>query len=106
MVIEVIELLGVTDHILPAEKQHWVSPTFIARHMGGTPRIVEPAKCSAIGWFSLRNPYRRFRGDAHVFSGYGSQAAVNVAFHLLEIWRNTPGIAANMSPGAPSCQAA
>lgn len=53
MEIEVIELLGVADHILSAEQQHWVSPTFIARHTGGSPRIVEPAKCSAIGWFSL-----------------------------------------------------
>lgn len=53
MEIEVIELLGVADHILPAEQQHWVSPTFIARHTGGSPRIVEPTKCSAIGWFSL-----------------------------------------------------
>src|SRR5574342_454332 len=53
MEIEVIELLGVADHILPAEKQHWVSPTFIARHIGGTPKIIEQTKCSAIGWFSL-----------------------------------------------------
>jgi mutator protein MutT len=53
MEIEVIELLHVADHILPEEHQHWVSPTFIARHTGGTPRIVEPTKCTAIGWFSL-----------------------------------------------------
>ncbi len=53
MEIEVVELLHVADHILPAEKQHWVSPTFIARHRGGVPRIVEPGKCIAIGWFDL-----------------------------------------------------
>ncbi len=53
MEIEVIELLGVSDHILPEENQHWVSPTFIARHGGGAPKIVEPEKCSHIGWFSL-----------------------------------------------------
>ncbi|MCB9134460.1 MAG: NUDIX domain-containing protein [Anaerolineales bacterium] len=51
--IEVIELLKVADHILPNEGQHWVSPTFIARHASGTPRIVEPEKCSAIGWFTM-----------------------------------------------------
>ncbi len=53
MEIEVVELLHVADHILPQERQHWVSPTFIARHIGGTPRIVEPSKCTAIGWFDL-----------------------------------------------------
>ncbi len=53
MEIEVIELLHVADHILPAERQHWVSPTFIARPVKGEPRIVEPEKCSGIGWFAL-----------------------------------------------------
>lgn len=51
--IQVVELLHVADHILPEERQHWVSPTFIARYVGGVPRIVEPAKCTAIGWFDL-----------------------------------------------------
>ncbi|RMG88127.1 MAG: NUDIX domain-containing protein [Chloroflexi bacterium] len=53
MQIEVVELLGVDDHILPEEGQHWVSPTYIAKYVGGTPRIMEPEKCTAIGWFSL-----------------------------------------------------
>jgi mutator protein MutT len=53
MRIEVVALLGVPDHILPDEGQHWISPTFIARHVGGEPVICEPAKCAAIGWFTL-----------------------------------------------------
>jgi len=53
MEIEVVELLSVDDHILVEEKQHWISPTYLARHVGGVPRIVEPDKCSAIGWFRL-----------------------------------------------------
>lgn len=53
MVIEIIELLGVSDHILAVEKEHWVSPTFIARHISGTPTILELDKCVEIGWFSL-----------------------------------------------------
>ncbi len=53
--IEIVTLLDVADHILPAEKQHWVSPTFIARHKNGLPQIIEPEKCTAIGWFSLLN---------------------------------------------------
>ena len=49
--IAVGDLLDVVDHILPAENQHWVSPTYICRIVRGEPRIVEPEKCAAIGWF-------------------------------------------------------
>jgi mutator protein MutT len=51
--IEVQKLLDVVNHIIPAEKQHWVSPTFICRHKNGTARIMEPTKCEEIGWFEL-----------------------------------------------------
>ena len=53
MTIEVSELLTVTDHILPDVGQHWVSPSYICRVLDGTPTILEPEKCSAIGWFTL-----------------------------------------------------
>ncbi|MBZ0301861.1 MAG: NUDIX domain-containing protein [Anaerolineae bacterium] len=53
MSIAIDELLGVEDHILPDEGQHWVSPTYLAHHVSGEPRILEPGKCSAIGWFAL-----------------------------------------------------
>lgn len=52
MRIEVTGLLGVFDHILPAEGQHWVSVTYLARHVAGTPTIREPGKCDEIGWFA------------------------------------------------------
>ena len=51
--IDVGELLDVVDHILPAEGQHWVSPTFVCRIVSGTPTILEPGKCADIGWFAL-----------------------------------------------------
>jgi mutator protein MutT len=51
--IAVHRLLGVFDHILPHEGQHWVSPTFICTIVRGTPIIREPEKCAAIGWFTL-----------------------------------------------------
>jgi mutator protein MutT len=51
--IAVGDLLTVTDHILPAEKQHWVSPSFICRITQGEPTICEPEKCAEIGWFAL-----------------------------------------------------
>lgn len=53
MAIEVTELLGVNDHILVDEQEHWVSPTYLARHVSGEPGILEPEKCTAIGWFAL-----------------------------------------------------
>ena len=53
--IEVGVLLCVDNHILPDEGQHWVSPTFLARHLAGTPQILEPEKCIAIGWFNWDN---------------------------------------------------
>lgn len=53
MVIEIDGLLGIYDHILPDEGQHWVSPTYIATHISGEPRILEPEKCTAIGWFAI-----------------------------------------------------
>ena len=51
--IEVDELLTVFDHILPDEKQHWVSPTYICHVVDGEPKILEAEKCSAIGWFAV-----------------------------------------------------
>lgn len=53
MKIEILELLCVSDHILINEKEHWISPTFIARHVTGIPEIHEPEKCIKIGWFEL-----------------------------------------------------
>ena len=50
--IAVGELLDVVDHLLPAEGQHWVSPTFICRIISGVPTIREPGKCTEIGWFA------------------------------------------------------
>lgn len=51
--VNVGRLVDVVDHLLPDEGQHWVSPTFECRLLYGQPRIMEPGKCSAIGWFPL-----------------------------------------------------
>jgi 8-oxo-dGTP diphosphatase len=49
--VEVRDLLDVVDHILPAEGQHWISPTYVCAFVGGEAEIREPGKCSALGWF-------------------------------------------------------
>ncbi len=54
--IEILKQFPAEDHLIPAEKQHWVATTFLAKlKPGNAPRIMEPEKCSAIGWFSLDN---------------------------------------------------
>ena len=49
--IEVRHLLDVVDHILPEEGQHWVSPSYLCAIVSGEPQILEPGKCTEIGWF-------------------------------------------------------
>jgi mutator protein MutT len=51
--IQVLALLGICDHIILEEHQHWVSPTYICRITKGIPRILEPTKCADIGWFTI-----------------------------------------------------
>lgn len=53
IVIRIDALLAVTNHILPDEGQHWVSPSYLCHIVEGTPIIREPEKCTAIGWFAL-----------------------------------------------------
>ncbi len=54
--IELLEQFPAANHIIPAEHQYWVATTFIARlKPGQTPKIMEPEKCDAIGWFGIDN---------------------------------------------------
>ncbi len=53
MEIEVIELLHVSNHIWPDQGHHWVTPSYICRHLKGEPQILETDKCEAIGWFTF-----------------------------------------------------
>ncbi len=53
MNIEIIDLLEVNNHIIPEEKQHWVSPAFITKLISGKAKNIEKDKNEEIGWFSL-----------------------------------------------------
>lgn len=54
--IEIIKPFQTVDEILPKEKQHWVATIFLAKIIGNKkPKIMEPRKCDAIGWFSINN---------------------------------------------------
>ena len=45
--------LCVTDHRLPEEGQHWVSPAFLAHVVKGEATNCEPDKTREVGWFPL-----------------------------------------------------
>lgn len=51
--VEVVEAMHTTDHILKDEGQHWVTTTYICRHVGGEAKALEPRKCEAVGWFTI-----------------------------------------------------
>ena len=51
--VVVDSLLCVTDHIVGAEKVHWVSPAYLGRIVGGVPENREPDKAAQVAWFSL-----------------------------------------------------
>ncbi len=54
--IGAVDLLCVTEEILPADGQHWVSLMYLARDFEGEPRLTEPDKLSDLGWFDPADP--------------------------------------------------
>jgi 8-oxo-dGTP diphosphatase len=48
-----IHYLGMTEQIIEADGQHWVSLLYKATETSGEPQLTEPDKLSAIGWFDL-----------------------------------------------------
>jgi 8-oxo-dGTP diphosphatase len=46
-------LLCVTDHLLPREGQHWVSPAYLGRVLNGRAKNCEPHKTRGVRWFAL-----------------------------------------------------
>lgn len=53
--IEILSLLGATNHILPEEGIHWVTMPFLTRIIEGTPKNVEPQKHNELKWFDITN---------------------------------------------------
>jgi 8-oxo-dGTP diphosphatase len=51
--ISIEGLLCVTNHLLPQERQHWVSPAYLGRVLAGKARNCEPEKTREVRWFSL-----------------------------------------------------
>jgi 8-oxo-dGTP diphosphatase len=51
--ISIQRLLCITDHLLPAENQHWVSPSYLAQILEGEAYNREPHKSEDLRWFGL-----------------------------------------------------
>lgn len=51
--IEVLGQMDAVDHIIQSEKQHWVAVGYLCRIKKGVPKILEPEKCTEIGWFTI-----------------------------------------------------
>ncbi len=49
------ELLGYSNDTHKAESLHYVTFTFYTDKFQGEPKIMEPHKCSEIGWFDIDN---------------------------------------------------
>jgi len=53
--VEVVELLGIANHIVKENKSHWVSPEFHVKIVSGIPKNLEKEKHIEMKWFSLDN---------------------------------------------------
>ena len=51
--VSIQSLLCVTDHCLPQENQHWVSPAYLAKVRSGQAINCEPEKAADVQWFPL-----------------------------------------------------
>ena len=51
--IAIQSLLCVTEHRLPSEHQHWISPAFLAHILHGKPFNCEPDITHEVHWFPI-----------------------------------------------------
>jgi len=51
--IGAVRYLGLTEQVIEADRQHWVSLLYVSDDTGGEPQLTEPDKLSEIGFFEL-----------------------------------------------------
>ncbi|WP_395942699.1 NUDIX domain-containing protein [Brevundimonas sp.] len=54
--IGAVDFLCLSEEIIPADAQHWVSLIYVTRDFTGEPWLTEPDKLSEIGWFDPADP--------------------------------------------------
>nr|WP_210314804.1 NUDIX domain-containing protein [Rhizobium sp. AQ_MP] len=53
LAIGAIRYLGMTEQLIEADRQHWISLLYVTEDTTGEPQLTEPDKLSEIGWFDL-----------------------------------------------------
>lgn len=62
-----VDFLRLSEQIIKADRQHWVSVIYLTDDFSGEPRLTEPDKLSDFGWFppdALPEPLSAFTRDA------------------------------------------
>ncbi|OJF93353.1 NUDIX hydrolase [Pararhizobium antarcticum] len=65
--IRSLDFLCISEQIIAADQQHWVSLIYVTDDFSGEPQLTEPDKLSDIGWYALDclpQPLSRFAQDA------------------------------------------
>lgn len=65
-----VSLLGPTEVISAADRQHWISLLYIAEDYSGVPALTEPDKLSDFGWFTRSELPRPLSGFAEAAIGH------------------------------------
>lgn len=53
LTIGAIRYVGITEQLIEADRQHWISLLYVSDDTTGEPQLTEPDKLSDIGWFDL-----------------------------------------------------
>ncbi|WEX75885.1 NUDIX domain-containing protein [Sinorhizobium numidicum] len=67
LAIHSARFLCLSEQMIEADRQHWISLIYVTEDFSGEPRLTEPDKLSDIGWFDLSalpQPLSRFAADA------------------------------------------
>ena len=59
--------LCLSEQMIEADRQHWISLIYVTDDFSGEPQLTEPDKLSEIGWYTLENlpqPLSLFAQDA------------------------------------------
>lgn len=62
-----VDFLCLSEQIIEADRQHWVSVIYVTDDFSGEPQLTEPDKLSDFGWFpadALPEPLSAFTRDA------------------------------------------
>ncbi len=65
-----VSLLGQTEVISDADRQHWISLLYIAEDYAGEPALTEPDKLSDFGWFARNDLPRPLSAFAEAAIGH------------------------------------